>query len=51
MSGSIEDLLASFVRMAYPLGGGEAVLQMLRGLRKAIEDAMQRGAARTDPAG
>jgi hypothetical protein len=51
MNGSIEDLLESFVRRAYPLGGGEAVLQLLRGVRKAIEEALRRGAVRTDPAG
>lgn len=51
VSASLEDLLGPALRMAYPLGGGEAVLQMLRGLRKAIEDAIQREAPRGDPAG
>lgn len=51
MNISLEDLLGPYVRMAYPLGGGEAVLQMLRGLRKAFEDAMKRDAPKTDPAG
>ena len=50
MNSSIEDLLNSFIRIAYPWSGGEAVLQMLRGVRKAIEDAITRDAARTDPA-
>lgn len=51
VGGSIEEILGSTMRMAYPWGGGEAVLQMLRGVRRAIEDALKRGAAGTGPAG
>jgi hypothetical protein len=41
---ALDGLLEGCLRMAYPLGGGEAVLQMLRGLRKAMEEAVQKGA-------
>jgi hypothetical protein len=48
MENAIEGVLEATVRMAYPLGGGEAVLQLLRGLRKAIEDAIRRDTGRTE---
>jgi hypothetical protein len=36
---ALDGVLEAYVRMAYPGGGGEAVLEMLRGIRKAIEGA------------
>ena len=45
MDSAIESILTSSLRMAYPGGGGEAVLDLLRGIRKAIEDAVKRDAA------
>jgi hypothetical protein len=42
---SLDKLLEGYVRMAYPWGGGDAVLEMLRGIRKAIEEALKGGVA------
>lgn len=40
--GSLDALLEGTLRMAYPWGGADAVLEMLRGIRKAVEEAEAR---------
>lgn len=46
---SLDALLEGYVRLAYPTGGGEAVLQMLRAMRKAIEEGLKSPAAAQTP--
>lgn len=38
---TIEDTLEAYVRMTYPWGGGEGLLEALRDIRRALDDALR----------